>query len=877
MRDFLNCSLFRGTQAPYQSVAEAIRDLHFARAQYDAKTIYYLEVTQKVSDRLHELGFITYPEAYLSVPLLQEELDSGVFGRAANFGEHDTIYLITTSRFRLRCAPAQHAPERHFVVTTVECPSPTGMVAEREQGQAIKASLKAVYRGQAPTNAVITPLLDCLNEHHLEAMQRKRFELAHKSSLEIWSKALELQKRLLNEFGLPYEDWQSVDGGSSLLVQLVDDYDYLNLSGDERLCMTASSSRGTVIAGFFEVLDGRQLKIGLARDVDTNTIAKSGKVTLDNAQIRSILARQEDAFRRLKFGESVNPALYQLLTDPSSLEIDRVSVREFWDQNLDQPQKDVVRRALAAKELFLVQGPPGTGKTTAIVEIVRQILNGNQHAQRVLVASQSNVAVNHALMALLQAEPGLNDTVVRIGREEKAGETSDLLLDQQLARWSAQVAAKSQGYIEKTRRTLAVDARLAECINLLEEYEDKQKRRQQTVQDIQLAQNEYDHISQRLQKLEALLSELQSLKQRTSVFMTEAAQNDSKFVQLLTAFEADYVNWGQQFLTQASEAARLSQRRAELQDKIERLQTVENDLIDQMQTATALVRETLSDMYHQDLADASAQRAFVDQHLTTQQAMALKLGRLQKVAQDWVHRMKSDTSDFTASYLERSRVIGATCIGIAAKGDASEVDFDWVIVDEAGRATHPELIVPLVRGRKLVLVGDHRQLPPILDRDLTDSLLEEVEISRHELETSLFQDLIERAPKEATGKLLVQYRMHPSIGQLISECFYGGELENGVEANNRKNGLSWNPLAVAWYSTHKLKHHEERREGTSFQNNTEVEIILKLLDRFDARPRRTSSSKTDRCNYWLHGAEATPVATDSRGNSNALAAPDRRD
>ena len=40
-------------------------------------------------------------------------------------------------------------------------------------------------------------------------------------------------------------------------------------------------------------------------------------------------------------------------------------------------------------------------------------------------------------------------------------------------------------------------------------------------------------------------------------------------------------------------------------------------------------------------------------------------------------------------------------------------DFDVVIIDEVSKATPPELLIPLMKARKAVLVGDHRQLPPM--------------------------------------------------------------------------------------------------------------------------------------------------------------------
>ena len=52
------------------------------------------------------------------------------------------------------------------------------------------------------------------------------------------------------------------------------------------------------------------------------------------------------------------------------------------------------------------------------------------------------------------------------------------------------------------------------------------------------------------------------------------------------------------------------------------------------------------------------------------------------------------------------------------------IRFDTVIMDEASKATPPELLMPLCFGRKSIIIGDHRQLPPMLyDKDFKEALL----------------------------------------------------------------------------------------------------------------------------------------------------------
>ena len=97
-------------------------------------------------------------------------------------------------------------------------------------------------------------------------------------------------------------------------------------------------------------------------------------------------------------------------------------------EHLNESQKDVVREMLAAPDVYLCQGPPGTGKTTVISEIVYQLTVRNK---RVLIASQTNLAVNNALSRLVDY-PGIR--AIRLGAERKLDETVDAISDQNILR-----------------------------------------------------------------------------------------------------------------------------------------------------------------------------------------------------------------------------------------------------------------------------------------------------------------------------------------------------------------------------------------------------------------------------------------------------------
>ena len=138
-------------------------------------------------------------------------------------------------------------------------------------------------------------------------------------------------------------------------------------------------------------------------------------------------------------------------------------------------------------------------------------------------------------------------------------------------------------------------------------------------------------------------------------------------------------------------------------------------------------------------------------------------------------------------------------------------DFDVVIVDEVSKATPPELLIPLMKARKAILVGDHRQLPPMFKvyersyKELIDDLESTSEeqqnlmtpknLERFEkmVTSSLFKEYFERADESIRHPLLVQYRMHSDIMRVINR-FYENRLENGLtpkqESEQKSHGLT---------------------------------------------------------------------------------------
>lgn len=136
-----------------------------------------------------------------------------------------------------------------------------------------------------------------------------------------------------------------------------------------------------------------------------------------------------------------------------------------------------------------------------------------------------------------------------------------------------------------------------------------------------------------------------------------------------------------------------------------------------------------------------------------------------------------------------------TCLGLRNSKELNKynVKFDTLILDEAGKANMAETFVAISLAKKVILVGDQKQLPPYLDSNMIDpdeeesfpnsKLSQKVEFEklRNALSTSFFEFLVNRIekgefPKANLVMLDIQHRMHPSIGNLVSESFYNSKV-----------------------------------------------------------------------------------------------------
>ena len=200
---------------------------------------------------------------------------------------------------------------------------------------------------------------------------------------------------------------------------------------------------------------------------------------------------------------------------------------------------------------------------------------------------------------------------------------------------------------------------------------------------------------------------------------------------------------------------------------------------------------------------------------------------------DEVNRLRDDIRDLRAQIMKQvwnaADVIVAThtvCSDPLIRAKA----FDWVILDEATQGVEPATWIPVLHGGKVVLAGDHCQLPPTVFRSRP---------GERGLGFTLFERLYEILGAKFKVRLERQYRMHEHIMDFSSREFYDGALT--ADPSVAKHELKDLPhvktakldgTPAVFLDTAGLGYEEEIEAGTESRlNPQEAKLVVKELNR----------------------------------------------
>lgn len=189
-----------------------------------------------------------------------------------------------------------------------------------------------------------------------------------------------------------------------------------------------------------------------------------------------------------------------------------------------------------------------------------------------------------------------------------------------------------------------------------------------------------------------------------------------------------------------------------------------------------------------------------------------------------IERLKSRATELeiriNAELFGEARVIASTLAGSASRLLAGQ-KFGTLFIDEAAQALEPACWIAIRRASRVVLAGDHCQLPPTV---------KSIEALRGGLGTTLMERIVRQKPDVVT-LLKRQYRMNEQIMRFSSDWFYGGMVEAAPQIRFRGILDFDNPMA--WIDTADVEGKEEF-VGESFGriNRAEAQLTLDTLQEY---------------------------------------------
>jgi serine/threonine protein kinase len=742
----------------YTNATRALNDLQLAFEECQAKTqTIYLVLTKKAVKNLYEQTILNRESDVEAREKIQQDLDAGahIVSSSSNAGSEQ--YDIIGNGLSIRCAiqgqPPRPLDYNHFIAISVQSTrAPHHLERERKRGFTVHARWSVLCPGEPiPPDAVssITGLLDDIDAFHQSKAIEQKGRERRTDLVESWRNLLYLDRDLKEQAltRVPYKHFHLTETGQVVRVSLQSAIDEKPIPEGQLLTMSAARKKRPIAVGHYLRSEGNDILISRIASTDLNDVAPSGVLSVDERQWSAAWQRQQRALATIVDARCTNPKLPDILVDPGQTERLVEEPRDqFFIDHLDDRKKETVIAALAAKDIFLVQGPPGTGKTDLITEIVAQ-LTASDPGTRILLVSQSNVAIDHVLMRLSQLAHKLPQTrITRIGRPEKiAPDAEGFLLDSSVQNWADDVRRSCTEYMHSSLPTSEDRQTWDSCLQLMEE--------------------------------------IRPLLPRTSDSRDRVLADD-------------------------------------LVAGIELLRSLVPE-VDLQPTAKSF--QALSDLVKSKIEQAKSP--------------------IERTLDDWIKQV-GYRADFEQAYLDACHVVAGTCVGVMGNPYLPD-RFDWAIVDEAGRATPSELLIPMVLARHSILVGDHKQLPPVIEHKTRNQAFTRDDIDPTWLDRSLFEHLFLSVKPEDKAVLRTQYRMHPDIATLISNVFYSEEpLENGISAEARHHGWpSW-PTAVVWLSTSKLADRYESNgpEGSKY-NLSEIKLISEQLTALEKHLRSRQEVK----------------------------------
>lgn len=603
-----------------------------------------------------------------------------------------------------------------------------------------------------------------------------------------------------------------------------------------------SLSRLERFIGTLEHIDLRARTIALKQDDQRGgSLSNDGLVRPHLAGSIVQAKRRTEVFDRLRAGVYGIEALGYLLREvrpPTTAKRNRRSavssaVKKLIPGTLTPAQVRAIDIAINTPDIALIQGPPGTGKSQVIAAIQQRLaeLTPDRPSRIILLTSAQHDAVD-----LVAARTNI------FGLPPRRFGQRNLDVESPIATWRRERIAALRNFTESREKSVI----LRWLSDVLDGYEQTPY---SAVASADLIDEVVDRCSTELlpELVERFESRARGLRRQANksrsagdiravrgLRTTNVGDDDdgSRQIERLLHRRMDSIdNWQSRYVPRLRELLHQTRPRA---DAVRSLQA---ELLDELLSNTSFGAVTLADVETRNLmSEAIGQISGArNRPLTPEEAIDL-----------FVLDLEIDEYGVEQAIGEYTAVWASTCQGSASLslgdlGTKRDLNFPTVIVDEAARANPLDLLIPMVQaGERIILVGDHRQLPQLLDENIARQIRSRGTSDESEpLSKSLFERLFrtfERLEIETgvsrTVSLDVQFRMHPQLGEFVSRVFYepyGEGFTSGRSETDFVHGISRFEGQVASWVDVPIEAGMVERQGKSLTRPAEAREVASIV------------------------------------------------
>ena len=823
----------------YGTISELKRDIEKEKSLLVQTRYISLGFTHNVTKRLATFGYIEKEETTLALKALEEEYAGKCYMWPAKNkdGLFEGTYELYGQRF-ISYLKIDQRDDKRFTVISIAFVQPDRLITQKEiayeipYGVQIGGGVRIHYKAEINAQILSEEVLN----HEADYISHRDEDMHQKDITGKWKNILELEKKKINQEKsiLTYHNLKINEEDASLEIQINMDKAYeLNYTSDDMLQMTTKKKIHHYIdvGHMREFSDGRMI-IDMTPQVDYSNIASSGEISISMRMAEIALDRQRKALKSILYKENVNPEISDIIFNPTiatSKNNLMLTETDCKSREIDKSKLISLEKALSANNMFLLQGPPGTGKTTFISELVYQILYGNDKYRgnpdaKILIASQSHVAVDHSLAKIKKLIPDIK--MIRIGILDKLSESSrEYTLDIFCREWTQKVIENCKEALARYKQEIGIDESLQEKNSIINEIESINQEISELIYELEKVETELERVNILDSKWQFVNEKIATMKQMVAI--KTAGVTEEQLSQIIDEFTENLTVLNDNLASVIDESIALAEQKIELQNRyvsINEKLGVKGHEVDEW-------KELLGISSNEDYQQV---KMCIQNALKENKKKYAKYSKVESLCKEWQKRVTQGDGLLQESIAD-STIVGATCLGIASLSSAIEFEFDWVIVDEAGKATPPEILVPICLGRKVVLVGDHKQLPPVVDETLLKLQdKERMNISKEDLELSLFEYLERSLSDDCKNILDEQYRMNPVIGDLISKLFYESKLVSKTSRKEKTIPLKiYESKPLVWLSTAARPDRKEEKISDSYRNTCESKIIFEQLLEID--------------------------------------------